>query len=118
MTALMDETKIDAASLPCHLVDPDIFFAEAPAEIEYAKTLCVECPARAECLAGALSRREACGVWGGELLVNGDIVARKRPRGRPRKNPAPITPTPPAELGSPMRRVGARAQDRRAGQAA
>ncbi len=38
----------------------------------------------AECLAGALERREPWGVWGGELFVSGVVVARKRPRGRPR----------------------------------
>ncbi|CAM5326708.1 WhiB family transcriptional regulator [Streptomyces tanashiensis] len=32
-------------------------------------------------------RREPWGVWGGELFVQGVVVARKRPRGRPRKNP-------------------------------
>ena len=39
------------------------------------------------CLAGAKERREPWGVWGGELFVQGVVVARKRPRGRPRKNP-------------------------------
>ena len=38
-------------------------------------------------LAGALKRREPWGVWGGELFIAGVIVARKRPRGRPRKYP-------------------------------
>lgn len=103
MSTLMDETVIIAATLPCHLVDPDIFFAEAPAEIEYAKTLCVECPVRGECLAGALTRREACGVWGGELVVNGLIVEQKRPRGRPRKDPVAIVPRPPANLKGPIK---------------
>ena len=37
------------------------------------------------CLEGALERREPWGVWGGELLLRGTIVPRKRPRGRPRK---------------------------------
>ena len=39
------------------------------------------------CLAGDKERREPWGVWGGELFVQGVVVARKRPRGRPRKNP-------------------------------
>jgi WhiB family redox-sensing transcriptional regulator len=39
----------------------------------------------AECLAGAIDRHEPWGVWGGQLLVQGAVVARKRPRGRPRK---------------------------------
>src|SRR5579875_3538069 len=46
--------------LPC-TEDPDLFFA------------------------GAVERREPWGVWGGELFLRGEIVPRKRPRGRPRK---------------------------------
>ena len=50
------------AELPCRLVDPDLFFAESPADVEEAKALCLECPVRAACLAGALKRRERdCG---------------------------------------------------------
>ena len=47
----------------------------------------IPCPARVQCLAGALERQEPWGVWGGQLLVQGAVVARKRPRGRPRKHP-------------------------------
>ena len=36
--------------------------------------------------AGALERREPWGVWGGELFLQGVVIPRKRPRGRPRKN--------------------------------
>jgi WhiB family redox-sensing transcriptional regulator len=66
--------------------DPELFFAEAPADVELAKSLCADCPIRRACLAGALERREPWGVWGGELFVRGVIVPRKRPRGRPRKD--------------------------------
>jgi WhiB family transcriptional regulator, redox-sensing transcriptional regulator len=75
--------------LPCRLVDPDLFFAESPADVEAAKALCLECPIRDRCLAGALERREPWGVWGGELFVQGVVVTHKRPRGRPRKHPLP-----------------------------
>jgi WhiB family redox-sensing transcriptional regulator len=70
--------------LPC-TANPDLFFAEAPADLEQAKALCQGCRARIDCLQGALARREHWGVWGGELLLQGTIVSRKRPRGRPRK---------------------------------
>jgi WhiB family transcriptional regulator, redox-sensing transcriptional regulator len=75
--------------LPCRR-DPDLFFAEAPEDIEAAKALCVDCPVREQCLAEAIERREPHGVWGGQLFIAGQIVARKRPRGRPRKNPEPV----------------------------
>jgi WhiB family transcriptional regulator, redox-sensing transcriptional regulator len=75
--------------LPC-TDDPELFFAEAPDDVEQAKLLCQGCRAKADCLAGALQRREPWGVWGGELLLRGTIVPRKRPRGRPRKND-PVT---------------------------
>jgi WhiB family redox-sensing transcriptional regulator len=84
LTAVVDP-DLDQA-LPCHLVEPDLFFAETPADVERAKALCVDCPLRLTCLAGALSRREPWGVWGGELVLQGVVVPRKRPRGRPRKN--------------------------------
>jgi WhiB family redox-sensing transcriptional regulator len=79
----------DELELPCR-TEPELFFAEAPADVELAKALCVDCPIRKSCLAGAIERQEPWGVWGGELFVRGEIVARKRPRGRPRKNPAPV----------------------------
>ncbi len=75
----------DDAVLPCRTTDPDLWFAESPADVEAAKALCVPCPLREACLAGALERREPWGVWGGQLVVAGVVVPRKRPRGRPRK---------------------------------
>ena len=73
--------------LPC-TEDPELFFAEAPSDVEAAKALCQGCRARIGCLEGALERREPWGVWGGELLLRGTIIPRKRPRGRPRKEDA------------------------------
>jgi WhiB family redox-sensing transcriptional regulator len=75
--------------LPC-TEDPELFFAEAPGDVEQAKALCQGCRVRIACLEGALERREPWGVWGGELLLRGTIVPRKRPRGRPRKEDAEI----------------------------
>lgn len=65
--------------------DPELFFAESPAEVERAKLVCRGCPVREACLSAAKRRAEPHGVWGGELFVSGAVVARKRPRGRPRK---------------------------------
>jgi WhiB family redox-sensing transcriptional regulator len=72
--------------VPCRVQDADLWFAETPSELEQAKILCGTCPARLACLAGAVERREPWGVWGGEIFERGAIVARKRPRGRPRKD--------------------------------
>ncbi len=69
---------------PC-MDDPDLFFAESPADVEAAKAMCRGCPIRLACLSGARERREPWGVWGGELFLRGKVVPRKRPRGRPRK---------------------------------
>ena len=75
------------SDIPCQESDAELWFAQSPADVEFAKALCGGCPVRIECLNGALSRAEPWGVWGGELLVQGAIVALKRARGRPRKNP-------------------------------
>jgi WhiB family transcriptional regulator, redox-sensing transcriptional regulator len=73
------------AELPCR-DDPELFFAESPDDVEFAKSLCRSCGVRTACLAGAIARAEPWGVWGGELFLRGEIVPRKRPRGRPRKD--------------------------------
>ncbi len=73
-----------AAGLPC-MDEPDLFFAESPADVETAKALCRGCALRIACFSGALARREPWGVWGGELFLRGEVIPHKRPRGRPRK---------------------------------
>jgi WhiB family redox-sensing transcriptional regulator len=73
-----------AITLPCHNADPELFFSEKNEEIALAKSLCGACPVRRECLAGAVSREEPCGVWGGELFEDGQVIAKKRTPGRPR----------------------------------
>jgi WhiB family redox-sensing transcriptional regulator len=71
--------------LPCRSHDPDLWFADSPAELERAKQLCRGCPVRVACLDSALSRQEPWGVWGGEIFERGVVIPRKRPRGRPSK---------------------------------
>lgn len=84
---LHDEaSKVDDELLPCRVNNPELWFAESPNDVEYAKALCQACPVQGMCLDGALARREPWGVWGGELFLQGAVIPRKRPRGRPRKN--------------------------------
>ncbi|HTE72240.1 MAG TPA: WhiB family transcriptional regulator [Actinomycetes bacterium] len=83
--SVLTERVVDD-QLPCRVNDPELFFADSPADVEFAKTLCATCPVRLDCLNGALERREPWGVWGGEWFVQGVVVPRKRPRGRPRKS--------------------------------
>jgi WhiB family transcriptional regulator, redox-sensing transcriptional regulator len=68
-----------------------LFFSDSIPDIIAAKAICARCPVRVECLRGALARREPWGVWGGELFVNGRVLPKKRPRGRPPKNREQLT---------------------------
>lgn len=77
-----------AHQTPCQRLEPELWFAEGPEELEYAKSLCATCPLRTMCLEGALERAEPWGVWGGEIFEQGRVIARKRARGRPRKDVA------------------------------
>ena len=85
LTNALTSAVLSNPELPCKK-DPELFFAESPEDVEFAKSLCGSCPARMVCLAGAIARAEPWGVWGGELFLRGEIVPRKRPRGRPRKD--------------------------------
>lgn len=67
----------------------DIFFSEEIHEIAEAKSICADCPAISPCLEGAIGRNEPCGVWGGQLFMNGKVLMVKRRRGRPSKIPRP-----------------------------
>jgi len=60
-TALFGLDPLDPLSkdcpddVPCRVQNADLWFAETPAELDRAKDLCGECPARLACLAGASS---------------------------------------------------------------
>ncbi len=80
----LDAVTQEGLNLPCYNADAEIFFSEDEETIAVAKALCAQCPMKAACLAGALSRQEPCGVWGGELFDSGQVIDRKRKAGRPR----------------------------------
>ena len=58
----------------CRKAPKDVFFPVArggkisPKRIEAARTYCLRCPIRRECLAEGQSRAETSGIWGGELI--------------------------------------------------
>jgi WhiB family transcriptional regulator, redox-sensing transcriptional regulator len=54
----------------CLSVDPELFFplssvGPAARQLNKAKSVCTQCPVRAECLDFALATRQVHGVWGG-----------------------------------------------------
>ena len=67
-----------------------LFFSDEPIAMARAKAICGKCALSATCLEGALERAEPWGIWGGELIESGRVIANKRPRGRPPKNPRPL----------------------------
>jgi len=100
-----DETwRVDAA---CRTIDGarDLFFSEELHEIADAKRVCAECPVIAPCLEGAIGRAEPCGVWGGQLFLNGRILANKRRRGRPPKHPRPEDQLPVVPVPDHLQRL-------------
>lgn len=82
MTTLTTEAPVET---PC-LEQPDLWFAERNDDLQAAKRQCFACPVRTACLVAALERSEPWGVWGGEIFVDGLVVAVKHGRGRPPKS--------------------------------
>ncbi len=80
-----------------------LFFSEELQDIARAKAICAKCPALVPCLEGALARREPWGVWGGQLFLNGKILASKRRRGRPPKVPRPEDQLPDIPIPEHLR---------------
>ena len=63
-----------------------LFFSDDDFDIARAKRICSTCTLQTACLTGALDRQEAYGVWGGQLLIDGEPVRFARRRGRPATN--------------------------------
>ena len=49
----------------CVAHDPELWFSHIPQHIAKAKAICHRCPAQAQCLTGAVQRRETHGILGG-----------------------------------------------------
>lgn len=85
-----------------------LFFSEELQDIARAKGICAQCPVLARCLEGAMERREPWGVWGGQLFLNGRILASKRRRGRPPRQPRPEDDLPEVPIPEHLRPVALR----------
>lgn len=81
--------RADAACNDLNATLTGVYFSEELQDIAMAKSICATCPVMVECLEGAIARHEPWGVWGGQMFVNGRILATKRRVGRPSKVPRP-----------------------------
>lgn len=86
LVALVNRAAEMDRPLPCS-VNSRLWFSDVPADLALAKAACRQCPLRWPCLTGAVERAEAWGVWGGQIFNEGVIIAQKRPRGRPARQP-------------------------------
>jgi WhiB family redox-sensing transcriptional regulator len=80
----MEESRLDEVGPACCAGLGHWFFSDDPSDLERAKEVCRGCSRRRRCLAGALARHEAWGVWGGEIIRDGAVVPVAPRRGRPR----------------------------------
>ncbi|HEX8095835.1 WhiB family transcriptional regulator [Jatrophihabitans sp.] len=62
----------------CRDVDPETLFVVGAAQHK-AKTICMGCPVRVDCLADALDSRAEFGVWGGMTERERRTLLRRRP---------------------------------------
>jgi WhiB family transcriptional regulator, redox-sensing transcriptional regulator len=67
----------------CRDTDPDLFFpvgttGQALIQIERAKSVCGECPARIDCLDFALATNQDAGIWGGTSEDERRLMRRQR----------------------------------------
>lgn len=69
LSTVAEQSSWDQAA--CRSEDADMWFAESRADQVMAAKLCGQCPLKAQCLAGAVARREPWGVWGGALFERG-----------------------------------------------
>jgi WhiB family redox-sensing transcriptional regulator len=67
-----------ATRAACRQNDPDALFVQGAAQ-NRAKSVCLGCPVRTECLADALDNRVEFGVWGGMTERERRALLRKRP---------------------------------------
>lgn len=67
LTFLPPEMTVGALCATHH--DPNLWFSNNAADQAEAKQICGVCPIKVTCLAGAITRRERTGCWGGVLFT-------------------------------------------------
>src|SRR4051794_41919079 len=73
-----------ASRAACRASDPDALFVQGAAQ-NRAKSVCLGCPVRTECLADALDNRVEFGVWGGMTERERRAPLLRRPHVTPRR---------------------------------
>ncbi len=73
-----DSSQDWTALSACRDADPDELFVTGAAQ-NRAKTVCMGCPVRTECLSDALDNRVEFGVWGGMTERERRALLRRRP---------------------------------------
>lgn len=85
--ALQEEDGAWRQAAACRGLPLSIFYEDAwsdltqtPREggLAQARAICASCPVQVQCLAGALARREAEGVWAGTTPTERKRMVRKR----------------------------------------
>lgn len=80
-------------------VDPDLWFPEGRDSAEPAKSICRDCPLRAQCLDWALATREPYGVWGGaDERERRKLLTRLSDARTPGEHLEPVTPMQHGDL--------------------
>jgi WhiB family redox-sensing transcriptional regulator len=69
----------------CTTEDPELFFpigtaGPAAVQIERARSVCMQCPVRVECLEWAIATAQDAGVWGGTSEEERRALRRARKR--------------------------------------
>ena len=97
--------RLEFDRLPCRVLRPGALLRRVARGRRAREDSVPRCPLRTACLAGALERQEPWGVWGGELFVQGVVVA------------AQAAPRPSAQVPTSLPdrrpRVAGRGTDRR-----
>ena len=77
--AMLDRAADEQLSLPCRVFEPDLWFADIAGGAGRRPSGCARrARSGSSASAAAVLRREPWGVWGGEIVEGGAVVARRR----------------------------------------